>query len=84
MIGAGGTYFVHPDSTKLFNETIFTPTLEKPDTALTALGHAMQRGETGMRQLMFEGQDCYVFYKALGSTGWSVAIVCPESDIFGG
>ena len=84
MIGAGGTFFVHPDSTKLFNETIFTPTLEKPDTALTALGHAMQRGETGMRQLMFEGQDCYVFYKALGSTGWSVAIVCPESDIFGG
>ena len=84
MIGAGGTYFVHPDSTKLFNETIFTPTLEKPDTALTALGHAMQCGETGMRQLMFEGQDCYVFYKALGSTGWSVAIVCPESDIFGG
>ena len=84
MIGAGGTFFVHPDSTKLFNETIFTPTLEKPDTALTALGHAMQRGETGVRQLMFEGQDCYVFYKALGSTGWSVAIVCPESDIFGG
>ena len=84
MIGAGGTFFVHPDSTKLFNETIFTPTLEKPDTALTALGHAMQRGETGMRQLMFEGQDCYMFYKALGSTGWSVAIVCPESDIFGG
>ena len=84
MIGAGGTFFVHPDSTKLFNETIFTPTLEKPDTALTALGHAMQRGETGMRQLMFEGQDCYVFYKPLGSTGWSVAIVCPESDIFGG
>ena len=84
MIGAGGTYFVHPDSTKLFNETIFTPTLEKPDTALTALGHAMQRGETGMRQLVFEGQECYVFYKALGSTGWSVAIVCPESDIFGG
>ena len=84
MIGAGGTYFVHPDSTKLFNETIFTPTLEKPDTALTALGLAMQRGETGMRQLVFEGQECYVFYKALGSTGWSVAIVCPESDIFGG
>ena len=83
MTGAGGTFFVHPDTTKLLHETIFTPTLEKPDTALTALGHAMQRGETGMRHLMFEGQDCYVFYKPLGSTGWSVAIVCPEHDIFG-
>ena len=84
MIGQSGTFFVHPDSTKLLNETIFTPTLEHPDTALTALGHAMQRGETGMRQLNFEGHDSYVFYKPLGSTGWSVAIVCPESDIFGG
>ena len=84
MIGQGGTYFVHPDTTKLLNETIFTPTLEQPDSALSELGHAMQRGETGMRQLMFEGKDSYVFYKPLGSTGWSVAIVCPESDIFGG
>ena len=83
MIGQSGTFFVHPDSTKLLNETIFTPTLEHPDTALTALGHAMQRGESGMKQLVFEGSESYVFYKPLGSTGWSVAIVCPESDIFG-
>ena len=84
MIGKGGTYFVHPDTTKLLYQTIFTETLETPDTAKTALGHAMQRGEEGMRQLRVDGQDCYVFYKPLGPTGWSMAIVCPESDIFGG
>ena len=83
MIGQGGTFFVHPDSTKLFFHTIFTETLEHEDTALTALGHAMQRGEEGMRQLVIDGQESYVFYKPLGNTGWSVAIVCPESDIFG-
>ena len=84
MIGRGGTYFVHPDTTKLFYQTIFTESMDQPDTAVVALGRAMQRGEEGMRQLMFEGQDSYVFYKPLGTTGWSVAIVCPESDIFGG
>ena len=84
MIGHGGTYFVHPDTTKLLYQTIFTETLEQPDTAKSALGHAMQRGEEGMRQLNVDGQDCYVFYKPLGTTGWSMAIVCPESDIFGG
>ena len=84
MIGKGGTYFVHPDTTKLTCQTIFTETLEQPDTALTALGHAMQRGEAGMRQLIIDNKDCYVFYKPLSTTGWSVAIVCPESDIFGG
>ena len=83
MIGQGGTYFVHPDSTKLVYQTIFTESMEHPDTAMSNLGHAMQRGEEGMRQLNLNGEDCYVFYKPLGTTGWSVAIVCPESDIFG-
>lgn len=41
------------------------------------------RGEEGTRQLVIDGQESYVFYKPLGNTGWSVAIVCPESDIFG-
>jgi len=84
MIGQSGTFFVHPDTTKLLRESIFTPTLEHPDTALTNLGHAMQRGETGVRKLVFEGKESYVFYKPLGITGWSVAMVCPASDIFGG
>ena len=84
MIGRGGTYFVHPDSTKITRQTIFTQTLEQPDTAMTALGHAMQRGEEGLKQMNINGEDSYVFYKPLGQTGCSMAIVCPESDIFGG
>ena len=84
MIGRGGTYFVHPDSTKITHQTIFTQTLEQPDTAMTALGHAMQRGEEGFKHMNINGEDSYVFYKPLGQTGCSMAIVCPESDIFGG
>lgn len=84
MIGKGGTFFVHPDTTKLFYQTIFTPTLIKADTALTNLGHAMQAGEEGVRQLSVDGQDCYVFYRPLSDTGWSVGLVCPAADIFGG
>ena len=84
MIGRGGTYFVHPDTTKITRQTIFTQTIEQPDTALTALGYAMQRGEEGMKKMLVDGKHCYVFYKPLGKTGCSMAIVCPESDIFGG
>ena len=84
MTGRGGTFFVHPDSTKLFYQTIFTETLEHPDPDRTALGKAMQAGEEGMMQLMVDGKDSYVFYKPLGETGWSVAIVCPVSDILSG
>ena len=84
MIGRGGTYFVHPDSTKITRQTIFTQTIEQPDTDLAALGHAMTRGEEGMKQMRLNGKKSYVFYKPLGQTGCSMAIVCPESDIFGG
>ena len=48
MIGRGGTYFVHPDTTKISRETIFTQTIETPDMALTSLGYAMQSGEEVM------------------------------------
>ena len=84
MIGRGGTYFVHPDSTKITRQTILTQTMLDPDTAMTALGHAMQKGEESMRRMMIDQKDCYVFFKPLGKTGCSMAIVCPESDIFGG
>jgi len=93
MIGRGGTYFVHPDTTKITRQTIFTLVLDNydqnedlndNDTAMIALGYAMQRGEEGMKQMYVDGKHCYVFYKPLGQTGCSMAIVCPESDIFGG
>ena len=99
MIGRGGTYFVHPDSTKITRQTIFTQTLANGsldedgnltadhsdnDKAMIELGHAMQRGEEGMMKMKMGDEDCYVFYKPLGQTGCSMAIVCPESDIFGG
>ena len=84
MIGRGGTYFVHPDSTKITRQSIFTQTIEQQDTAMVALGHAMQNGEEGMKHMNIDGKDCYVFYKPLGKTGCSMAIVCPEKDIFGG
>ena len=95
MTGRGGTYFVHPDTTKITRRTIFTEMMDyenfneydnphDKDTALIALGHAMQRGEEGVRQMDIDGRHCYVFYKPLGQTGCSMAIVCPESDIFSG
>lgn len=84
MLGQSGTFFVHPDSTIRSKQTIFTETMEKPNPKITALGKAMLAGEEGMMELKMDGRDSYVFYKPLGNTGWSTAIVCPESDIFGG
>ena len=75
---------MHPDPDKLFYETVFTKTLANHDSALEALGRSMVNLEEGMRALEIEGQKSYVFYTPLKSTGWSMGIVCPEQDIFGG
>lgn len=84
MIGKGGTFFVHPDSTKLFYQTIFTQTMLEPDSTIINLGHDMQAGLDGVRQMDIDGVNSYIFFRPLAETGWSVGIVCPASDIFGG
>lgn len=81
LLGLGGTYIVHPDSTRLLYETIFTSTLEHPDTALTSLGRAMTNGETGYKSLMLDSIQSHVFYMPFRQTGWSIALVCPDEVI---
>ena len=84
LIGRGGSYLVHPDPEKLFYQTIFTQGMIKPDPDVDALGHSMIDWEEGVRKIKLDGVPCYVFYKPLRATGWSMAIVCPRSDVFAG
>ena len=84
MIGRGGSFLVHPDTTKLLNTTIFTETLVKSDPDVVLLGHEMLQGEQGIRKIVRDKDIFYVFYQPLKATGWSVAIVCPREDIFSG
>ena len=84
VIGRGGTYLVHPNPEKLFYQTFFTKQLVKPNKELWDLGQSMLDREEGMQEINLEEGRSYIFYKPLKTTGWSVGIVCPEKDIFGG
>ena len=83
LISRGGTYLVHPDPEKLFYQTVFTEGLIDPDPAQDELGKSMLDLEAGYRRMEIDGIRSYVFFTPLKATGWSMAIVCPESDIFG-
>lgn len=83
MLGRGGTYLVHPDPEKLFYQTIFTQQLVSPNLEQWELGQDMLDWKEGMREIKLDGEKCYVFFRPMLATGWSVAIVCPERDIFG-
>lgn len=84
MLGREGTYFIHPDKEKLVKQTVFSNTDPDRDADLISLGNAMLRGEEGMKQLWLNDETCYVFYRQLPKTEWSIAIVYPEDEIFRG
>ena len=87
-LGRGGVYLVHPDSSVIGCETIFTETLEGDFPEIRNVGELMTSGKRGMVSVGGEnvtgGNDSYVFYTPLKCVGWSIGIVCPEGDIFGG
>lgn len=83
MIDTNGRYIVHPDSTRIFYETIFD-NKEIDDDSRMKLGRSMIAGDSGYTTYKKAGETFYTFYKPLGSTGWSIAIVCPESDVLDG
>lgn len=83
LISRGGTYLIHHDPDKLFYQTIFTRNLEGNDPTMDKLGHDMQNQMEGVQEVVVDGVVSHAFYKPLKNTGWSLAIICPEKDIFG-
>jgi signal transduction histidine kinase len=84
VCGREGHYFVHPDTMKLIRQTIFSDPDPEARQDVIPLGEDMIAGKSGSRELMVDGNDAYVFFRPLGKAGWSMAIVCPADDVFGG
>ena len=84
MLGADGHYFVHPDTTKLMKQTIFTGTDPREHTDIVALGYEMTNGRTGYMEVQIAGKSHIVLYRPLEGTQWSVALVCPSNELLRG
>ena len=84
MIDQDGRYFIHPDSTKLFTQTIYDGTDPRNNPDIIALGHEMTAGNQGRMNVIINGKPCLVCYQPVPSTKWSMAIVCPDSDVLAG
>ena len=84
MLGADGHYFVHPDTTKLLKQTIFTNTDPREHTDIVALGYEMINGRTGHMDVNIDGKSHIVLYRPLEGTQWSVALVCPSNELLRG
>ena len=84
MLGADGHYFVHPDTTKVLKQSIFTGTDPRENTDVVALGYEMTNGRTGHMDVKLDGRQLIVLYRPLEGTQWSVALVCPSNEMLRG
>ena len=84
MLGADGHYFVHPDTTKILKQSIFTGTDPREHTDVVALGYEMTNGRTGHMDVKLNGKSHIVLYRPLEGTQWSVALVCPSNEMLRG
>lgn len=82
MLGHDGRYIVHPDTAKQVRQSIFSDPDPQAQKEVMRLGHSMLAGQSGVWSMMVDGQPTHVFYRPLQRTGWSIAIVCPDSDVF--
>lgn len=81
MTGEEGRFCLHPDSTKIFNETIFSGADPKKNSDIFALGYEMTTGKQGTMSVKIDGKKCLVSYQPVPGTEWSLALVCPERSI---
>lgn len=81
LIGERGNYYVHPDTARLFNKTIFSDIDPKQHADIIALGHEMTAGKQGNLRVFIDGKPCLVCYQPVKGTHWSLGLVCPDSDI---
>ncbi len=84
ILGPKGHFLWHPDSTRQNDRTIFdmvTDNVRQLD--MIALGHQMTTGQKGGMEVNVNGKPCLVCYQPIAGTGWSLAVVCPKSDVLG-
>lgn len=81
MLGEDGHYYVHPDTARLVSETIFNGADARSHPDIIALGHEMTTGKEGSMRVFIDSSPCLVCYKPVAGTQWSLALVCPDSDI---
>ena len=82
MLGSDGRYYVHPNRLKLLKQSIFSSADARKQPEIVALGREMTTGQTGNMRIHLDGEPCLVFYQPLPNTKCSLALVCPEKDIF--
>ena len=84
VISSSGTIIIHPDSSFIMNESIFSIAEENNDPELREIGREMIHGESGFKPVhsLTTDYDSYIEYIPLHDHGWSIAVIFPEAELY--
>ena len=83
LLSRNGTMLTHPSQKMIMNETIFSIAESQNNTTLRDIGRKMVRGESGFTPYTdTRGIKSWMYYAPVPSTGWTLAVVFPEAELF--
>ena len=81
IVGREGYYITHPERQRILSDNLFDELRQKPDTVAERMIRDMIDGKKGIAKTHIDGVAVTVFYTPLEHTGWSLAVVLPESRL---
>ena len=82
MVSRNASYIVHPNHDLILNETIYSSTYGDESESLKKMQYDMVHCKAGEVLRDMNGDKYFVFYSPVETTCWSVAIVCPRSELY--
>ena len=82
VMGTDGHLIIHPDSSLEAHEAYFQEAFNDPTSQAHLAAISMKTGHIGHNEITMGDKHGFIFYHPFENAGWSVSIVCPESDIF--
>ena len=82
MVSRNASFIVHPNRELILNETIFSSTYGDTDKSLAIMQDDILNGRAGQVLRDNKGGKYFVFYSPVETTQWTVAIVCPRSELY--
>jgi HAMP domain-containing protein len=82
VMSTDGHLIVHPENTLKEHEAHFADAYSDVSNDAHLAAISMITGHAGHSEMRVDGKPNIIFYHPFENAGWSVAIVCPESDIF--
>ena len=86
MLSRTGQFMVCPAETLVMHRTIneFVGGLEERNKDIDSLAKAMMSGKEGNMPVKYKGATSYIYFSPVERTGWSMSIVIPDTEIYGG